>query len=291
MRPFRFGVVSGNATSGAEWVSKARRAEDLGYEILLVPDHIVIGIAPLTALAVAAASTRALRVGSLVLGNDFRHPAWLAKEAATLDLLSNGRFELGLGAGYLPADYAQTGLALDPPGVRVSRLDEALQIVDQLFSDEPVSFAGTHYTVSGLQGRPTPVQRPRPPIFVGGTGKRLLSVAARHADSIGVGFTVWRTEVTDVKPEDIERKVDWIREAAGDRFERLELGYTVFQAVVSDGPPDPSLPNSPHVLAGSVDGIVAEIVRRRERYGFSYVQVMEQQMEAFAPVVARLAGT
>jgi probable F420-dependent oxidoreductase len=291
MRPFRFGVVSGNAASGAEWVSKARRAEDLGYAILLVPDHIVIGIAPLTALAVAAASTTSLRVGSLVLGNDFRHPAWLAKEAATLDLLSDGRFELGLGAGYLPADYAQTGLAFDPPGTRVGRLDEALQIVDQLFSDRPVSFAGAHYTVAGLQGRPTPVQRPRPPIFVGGTGKRLLSVAARRADSIGVGFTVWRTEVTDVKPEDIERKVDWVREAAGDRFERLELGYTVFQAVVSDAPPEASRPTSPHVLAGSVDEIVMEIVRRRERHGFSYVQVMEQQMEAFAPVVARLAGT
>ena len=291
MRPFRFGVVSGTAASGAEWTSKARRAEDLGYAILLVPDHIVVGIAPLTALAVAAASTTSLRVGSLVLGNDFRHPAWLAKEAATLDLLSDGRFELGLGAGYLPADYAQTGLALDKPGTRVSRLDEALQIVDQLFSDQPVTFGGVYYSVSGLQGRPTPVQRPRPPIFVGGTGKRLLSVAARRADSIGVGFTVWRSEVSDVKPEDIEQKVTWIREAAGDRFERLELGYTVFQAAVSDGPPDASLPNSPHVLAGSVDGIVAEIMRRREQHGFSYVQVMEQQMEAFAPVVARLAGT
>jgi probable F420-dependent oxidoreductase len=291
MRPFRFGVVTGTAASATEWVSKARRAEALGYAILLVPDHIVIGIAPLTALAVAAASTTSLRVGSLVLGNDFRHPAWLAKEAATLDLLSDGRFELGLGAGYLPADYAQTGLALDPPGTRIGRLDEALQIVDQLLSDQPVSFVGAHYTISGLRGRPMPMQRPRPPIFVGGTGRRLLSVAARRADSIGVGFTVWRTEVTDVKPEEIERKVDWIRRAAGDRFEHLELGYTVFQAVVSDGLPDPALPDSPHALAGSVDGIVGEIVRRRERYGFSYVQVMEQQMEAFAPVVARLAGS
>ena len=122
-------------------------------------------------------------------------------------------------------------------------------------------------------------------------GKRLLSVAARRADSIGVGFSVWRSEVTDVKPGDIEQKLDWIREAAADRFDHLELGYTVFQAVVSDRPADASLPTSPHVLAGSVDSIVAEIVRRRERYGFSYVQVMEPQMEAFAPVVARLSGT
>jgi probable F420-dependent oxidoreductase len=287
MRPFRFGVVSGNAVSRAEWVAKARKAEDLGYATLLVPDHIVIGLAPLTALAVAAEATSTLRVGSLVLGNDFRHPAWLAKEAATLDLLSDGRFELGMGAGYLPADYAQTGLPFDSPGTRVARLEEALDVVTRLFTDEPVSFAGKHYTVTGLRGRPTPVQRPGPPIFVGGTGKRLLSVAARRADSIGVGFTVWRTEVTAVQPADIERKVGWIRDAAGDRFARLELGYTVFQAVVADA----ELPSSPHVLAGDVERVVAEVVERRERYGFSYVQVMEQQMDAFAPVVARLAGS
>jgi probable F420-dependent oxidoreductase len=291
MRPFRFGVVSGNAASHTEWVSKARRVEDLGFAILLVPDHILVGIAPLTALAVAAASTTTLRVGTLVLGNDFRHPAWLAKEAATLDLLSNGRFELGLGAGYLPADYVQTGLPLDPPGTRVGRLDEALTVIDGLFSDEPVTFSGAHYTVTGLRGRPTPVQRPRPPIFVGGTGRRLLSVAARRADSIGVGFTVWRAEVADVEAAEVEQKVAWIRAAAGDRFARLELGYTVFQTVFTDGAPDASLPRSPHVLTGGVDEIVAEIVRRREQYGFSYVQIMEQQMEAFAPVVARLAGT
>jgi probable F420-dependent oxidoreductase len=291
MRPFRFGVVSGNAVSRAEWVSKARKAEELGYAILLVPDHIVIGVAPLTALAVAAEATSTLRIGSLVLGNDFRHPAWLAKEAATLDLLSDGRFELGMGAGYLPADYTQTGLSFDPPRTRIDRLDEALDIVAQLFTDKAVSFSGTHYTVTGLQGRPPPVQRPHPPIFVGGTGKRLLSVAARRADSIGVGFTVWRTEMAEVKPDEIARKMAWIRDAAQERFEQLEFGYTVFQVVVTDGQSEVSLPRSPHILAGSIDQIAAEIVERRDRYGFSYVQVMEQQMEAFAPVVARLAGT
>jgi len=291
MRPFRFGVVSGNAASRAEWVSKARKAEELGYAILLVPDHIVIGIAPLTALAVAAEATSTLRIGSLVLGNDFRHPAWLAKEAATLDLLSDGRFELGMGAGYLPADYAKTGLPLDPPRTRIDRLDEALDIVTQLFTDKAVSFSGTHYTVTELQGRPPPVQKPHPPIFVGGTGKRLLSVAARRADSIGVGFTIWRTEVAEVRPDDISRKMAWIRDAAQERFEHLEFGYTVFRMVVTEGQSEVSLPESPHVLTGSIGQIAAEIVRRRDRYGFSYVQVMEQQMEAFAPVVARLAGT
>src|SRR5262245_43299677 len=166
VRPFRFGVVGFMAATGAQWVAKARRAEELGYDILLAPDHIMLDLAPLTALAVAAASTTRLRVGTLVLGNDFRHPAWLAKEAATLDLLSDGRFELGLGAGYLPVDYAMTGLPLDPPGTRVERLEEALTVIDGYFSGEPVTFAGKHYTVTGLPGRPAPVQRPRPPIFV-----------------------------------------------------------------------------------------------------------------------------
>jgi probable F420-dependent oxidoreductase len=290
MAPFRFGVVTGNAQSRAEWVTKARRAEELGYETLLVPDHIVIGIAPLTALAIAAEATSSLRVGSLVLCNDFRHPAWVAKEAATLDLLSDGRFELGTGAGYLPADYTQTGMSFEPPATRISRLDEALQIVVRLFTEETLSFSGKHYTIAGLQGRPKPVQRPHPPIFVGGTGKRLLSVAARRADSVGVGFSVWRSEIREVSPEDIAAKVAWIREVAAERFERLELGYTVFRTEVTNGKPDDRLPRSPHVLAGSVDQIVEEISERRERYGFSYVQIMEQQMEAFAPVVARLAG-
>jgi probable F420-dependent oxidoreductase len=289
MRPFRFGVVTGNAQSRTEWVTKARRAEALGYETLLVPDHIVIGIAPLTALAIAAEATSSLRVGSLVLCNDFRHPAWVAKEAATLDLLSDGRFELGTGAGYLPADYNQTGMSFEPPATRISRLDEALEVMVRLFTEETLSFSGKHYTIAGLQGRPKPVQKPYPPIFVGGTGKRLLAVAARRADSVGVGFTVWRSEVRDVSPDDIAAKIAWIREVAGERFERLELGYTVFRTEVTNGKPDDHLPRSPHVLAGSVDQIVEEIGERRERYGFSYVQIMEQQMEAFAPVVARLA--
>jgi probable F420-dependent oxidoreductase len=290
MRPFRFGVVTGNARSRTEWVTKARRAEELGYAIILVPDHIAVGVAPLTALAVAAAATSTLRVGSLVLCNDFRHPAWLAKEAATLDLLSDGRFELGMGAGYLPMDYTQTGIPFDSPRVRVNRLDEALHLMHRVFTEQTVTFTGTHYTVADLQGRPSPVQQPRPPIFVGGTGKRLLSMAARRADSVGIGFTVWRADIADVPPAEIARKVAWLEQAAPDRFDQLELGYTVFQTVVTDGTSAPALPQSPHVLAGSIDQIVEEIAERRERYGFSYVQIMEQQMEAFAPVVARLAG-
>jgi probable F420-dependent oxidoreductase len=289
-RPFRFGVVTGNAQSRAEWVAKARRAEALGYATLLVPDHLVIGIAPMTALAVAAEATASLRIGGLVFCNDYRHPAWLAKEAATLDLLSDGRFELGMGAGYLQAEYAQAGIPFDRPGARVGRLDEALRIMKRLFTEETVTFAGEHYRITGLQGRPKPIQQPHPPIFVGAMGKRLLAVAARHADSIGIGFTVWRSEVTPIEPAEVARKVAWVREAAGERFEALELGYTVFRVMLIDGQAAADAPESPHVLAGSVDQIVEEISTRREQYGFSYIQVMEREMEAFAPVVARLAG-
>jgi alkanesulfonate monooxygenase SsuD/methylene tetrahydromethanopterin reductase-like flavin-dependent oxidoreductase (luciferase family) len=160
----------------------------------------------------------------------------------------------------------------------------------QLLTEEAVSFSGRHYRVEGLPGRPRPVQKPHPPIFVGAMGRRLLAVAARLADSVGVGFSVWRSEVTEVQPDEIVEKIAWIREAAGQRFEQIELGYTVFRTVLTDGTPDPGLPRSPHVLAGTVDQIVEEILARRERYGFSYVQVMEQQMDAFAPVVERLAG-
>lgn len=290
LRPFRFGVVTGNALSHAEWIAKARKAEGLGYATLLVPDHITIGIAPLTALAVAAEATTTLRIGSLVFCNDFRHPAWLAKEAATLDLLSDGRFELGMGAGYLPADYTQTGIPFESPGTRVSRLEEAFRIMEQLFTQETVNFSGAYYTITGMQGKPKPIQKPHPPIYIGCSGKRLISIAAQRADSIGIGFNIWKREVTEVKPEDIAQKIAWVREAAGKRFEHLELGYTVFHITHTNGKTDVSFPPSLHVLDGGIDQIVEEILARRERYGFSYIQVQEWHMETFAPVVARLAG-
>lgn len=289
-RPFRFGVVSVMARSSTDWIANVQKAEALGYSTWLVTDHLYTGIAPLTALGVAAGATTTLRIGSLVFCNDFRHPALLAKEAATLDLLSNGRFELGLGAGYLPADYTQIGLAFEPHGTRVDRLIEALEIMKRLFTEETVNFAGTYYTVTQLQGNPKPVQHPHPPIFLGASGKRLLSLGAQHADSLGIGFSPWKREQIEVTPEEIAQKVAWVREAAGERFAQLELGYTVFQLVLTDGKAGGAPLHSVHVLAGSIEEIVDEIIARREQYGFSYVQVLEQQMEAFAPVVARLAG-
>jgi probable F420-dependent oxidoreductase len=295
-RPFRFGVIAGGARSRAEWVAKARKAEELGYATLLVPDHIAVGIAPLTALAVAAEATTSLRVGSFVCDNDFRHPALLAKEAATLDLLSDGRFELGMGAGYLPDDYTQLGIPFESAGIRVGRLEEALQIVRRLFSEETLSFSGKHYHIAEMQGVPKPVQKPHLPIFLGGRGKRVLSLAARFADSIGFGFAAWDSEATEGTPEDIAQRISWVREAAGERFEQLELGYTIYQLLDMDEKPrgvssqSTSVSPSFHALSGNSDKMIEEIQARRERYGFSYVQVSERHMEAFAPVVARLAG-
>jgi probable F420-dependent oxidoreductase len=303
-RPFRFGVATGSARSHVEWIMRARRAEELGYETLVVADHLTTGLAPLSALAVAAEATTRLRIGSLVFCNDFRHPALLAREAATLDLLSDGRFEFGLGAGYLPDDYTQLGLAFDAPGIRISRLEEAIQLIVRFWTEEAVTFAGTFYTLKEMQGKPKPLQRPYPPLYIGGTAKRILSLAARHADIVGIGFAAWGEQASSVAPETIAQKVAWVREAAGQRFEQLELSFTVFHLVITEsartGVGERSVSPSPkeapsglsafHVLSGSTEQIVELLLARREDYGFSYIQVPDAQMEAFAPVVARLAG-
>ncbi len=294
VRPFRFGVVGGHSPSHSAWVATARRAEELGYSTLVVPDHFETGIAPLTALAVAAEATKTLRVGGLVFCNDFRHPAVLAKEVATLDLLSDGRCEIGLGAGYLAQEYEQAGIPFERPGIRVSRLEEAVQVIKQFFTEEQVNFSGKHYTLAGLQGRPKPLQKPYPPLYIGGSGKRLLSMAAQQADSVGISFTEFSSGLVDVSPATIQQKVDWVRQAAQERLNELEFGYTIYVAQIADDrqptKPGAHLPSTPHVVKGSVKQIIEELLDRRERYGFSYVQVTGKLMETFAPIVAQLAG-
>ncbi len=306
LRPFRFGVASAETASGSAWTEFARRAEALGYATLLVPDHYLNPLPPVPALMAAAAVTTTLRVGCTVFANDFRHPALLAKEAATIDLLSGGRFEFGLGAGWLKDEYDCVGIPFDPPGVRVARMEEGLQVIKGLWGEEPVTFAGAYYTISGLEGTPKPVQQPHPPIYVGGGGKRLLSWAAREADIVGFvsrarpeGGIDW-TEGTE---EALARKVGWVRAAAGDRFAQLELALLFQGSAVTDRPqaaaaelaPDFGL-TAEQVLAssefalGSVDQIVEQLVALRERHGISYLTVVQPQMEAFAPVVARLGG-
>jgi probable F420-dependent oxidoreductase len=311
MRNFRFGVAMGGAESARDWVEKARRAESLGYSTLLLPDHYVSPLATVPALSVAASATSTLRVGSFVFSNDFRHPAMVAKEAATLDLLSDGRFELGLGAGWHGPEYAQAGISFDPPGARVGRLEEAVAIVKGLFGPEPVSFAGEHYRIEGLHGTPSPVQSPHPPILIAGGSKRVLSLAGREADIVGLHFKTFSDgsggDLTSGSNDATAQKIEWVRSAAGDRFDELELNVLIRWFLVTDNPrraavemaSRPSavplspelLLDSPNALFGSVEAMVETLVARREQYGISYIVVVEDDMEAFAPVVSQLSGT
>jgi probable F420-dependent oxidoreductase len=298
------------------WSTTARRAEHLGFSTLLIRDHFVAEpfgdqFAPLIALMAAADATRTLRVGSLVLDNDYRHPVMLAKEAATLDVLSNGRFELGLGAGWAKAEYQQGGIPFDTPGTRISRLEEAVHVIKGLFASEPLTFSGAHYRIDELSAFPKPIQQPHPPIFIGASGKRMLALAAREATTIGImnGDYSSGVGVDDPfkrSPEAMTEKIQWIRQEAGVRFEQIELSMVIGPILTSDRRQGAEhaahqqgwntvLPEDvlemPSIFIGSVEQISEQMEERRESYGFSYYIVSDAEMETCAPIVARLAGT
>jgi len=309
MKPFRFGVNVGRAGSRAAWVEKARTLEDLGYSALTVPDHLTDLLAPMPALVSAAAATQRLRVGTNVLNNDFRHPVLVAREAATVDLLTDGRLQLGLGAGHMQAEYDQVGVRFEAGGTRVERLAEAVAIIKGLLTGEPVTFAGRHYRVTGHTLHPRPVQRPHPPLLIGGNGRRLLTLAAKEADIVGLSGITFRRGGTEPdlsgwRVAGVEARVRLVREAAGDRYDRLELNALVQRVVVTEDrrqaaeelarrwpqlSPDEIL-QSPYVLIGTVDRLVEDLQAHREHWGISYYVIFEPYMDAFAPVVARLAG-
>ena len=308
--PFRFGVQCGHCEGGAAgWAALARKAEELGYATFTMGDHLDAQFSPTVGLMAAAAATSTIRIGALTYANDYHHPVVLAKEAATLDLLSDGRLELGVGAGWMTSDYEQAGIPLDPPGTRIDRLGEALTVMKGLFGDGPVDFRGEHYEIRGLEGTPKPVQRPGPPLLLGGGGRRMLTLAAREADIVGLNFNLHGGRIDasvgpDGTAEHTAEKIAWIREAAGARFDDLELQVRIHLAVITDdrvglaeqlGPgfgltPEAALA-SPHSLAGTVDEIVDELVEQRERFGISYIGLSMSAMEEMAPVVTRLAGT
>ncbi len=309
-RKFRFGVQASNAESASAWRDTARNMEDLGYSTLFVPDHFVdMQLAPMVAISFAAEATERLRVGMLVLGNDYKHPAVTAKEAATVDFLSDGRLELGIGAGWMRTDYDGIGLPYDSAGTRIERLDEALQVVKGCWGDGPFDFEGTHYTIRGYDAQPKPVQRPRPPILVGGGGRKLLQLAGREADIVGINPNLRRGAVTDdaIKSTlaDLTRqKIDWVREGAGDRFDDIELQIRYFLAAITDdalglagslapgfGITGEEALDSGIALVGTVDEVCDRLVQRRDEWGVSFVVVGQDTYEAFGPVVARLAGT
>jgi|SRR5581483_3651261 len=309
-RKFRFGVQISNATSANDWREKARKMEDLGYSTLFMPDHFVgMQLAPMVGISFAAAATEHLRIGMLVLGNDYKHPAVVAKEAATVDLLSDGRLELGLGAGWQRTDYDALGLPYDPAAVRIERLAEAVEIVKGAWAEGPFDFAGRHYTIRGYDAQPKPVQRPHPPVLLGGGGRRMLQLAGRVADIVGINPNLRRGQVTDdaVKSTlaDVTRqKLAWVRQGAGDRFDDVELQIRYFMAAIHDdalglagqlapgfGITAEEAIDSAIALVGTVDEVCGRLVQRREEWGVSYVVLGEDVFEAFAPVVARLAGT
>jgi probable F420-dependent oxidoreductase len=300
-RAFRFGVNS-VTTSREEWQNVARKAEALGYSTLIAQDHFGNQLAPLPALVAAGAVTTTLRLATIVLDNDFRHPAALAKEAATVDVLTDGRLELGLGAGWLRADYDKTGLAFEPAGVRMERLAESIQICKAFFCKaEPVSFSGKHYTLDKLDAWPRPIQQPRPPLMVGGRQRRMLSLAAQQADIVGISLLDQRGPGLP-EPPSFAQKVEWVRSAAGARIDEIEIHVNANVVAVTDDAaavlaeaaartrqtPEQVMA-SPGTLVGSVDAIVGRIRAQRDQYGINYYVVQGRAMESFAPVVARLA--
>jgi len=275
----------------------------------VVADHLTDLVAPMPALASAADATKSLRIGTFVLNNDLRHPVLVAREAAAIDLLSDGRFELGLGAGSIRAEYDEAGLRFDRGATRVERLAEAVAIIKPLLRGERVSFPGRHYRVDGHVIGPPPAQKPHPPLLLGGNGTRLLDLAGREADI--VGFTGISFQAGGARPPDlsawaaaeVDARVRVVREAAGERFSQLELNVLVQRVIVTGNRVAAAeelatrwpqlaaadLLQSPYVLIGTLDEIAEELRERRERWGFSYYVVRD--VDAFAPVVARLAGT
>ena len=304
--PFRFGVQSRSAGPRGPWLETVRRVEALGYDTLMWPDHFVRGFEPVAAMAAAAIATERLRLSGFVFDNDFRHPVVLAMSAGSIDILSDGRLELGIGAGWLKEEYDLSGIPFDPPGVRIARLEEAVHLLKLLLSGERTSFAGEFYTVDGLQIPPAPVQKPWPPLVIGGGSPKILGLAAREADIVGIttrALPDGSKDAADMTAAATARKIDWVREAAGDRFARIELNTicptveitddraAAAERIAADLPVSAAeVLDSPAVLLGTVDQIVATLEERRERYGFSYIVILEPAMEAFAPVVARLAG-
>ncbi|HKT03533.1 MAG TPA: TIGR03621 family F420-dependent LLM class oxidoreductase [Rugosimonospora sp.] len=298
----------------ATWRAEVRRIEDLGFAAVAVSDHFTRGwmMDPIVAMSAAAEATTDLRVLSLVLGNDYRHPAPLHKALATLDVFSGGRVEVGIGAGWMPSDYEAAGLPLDPAPVRVDRLHESVDVLKGLFAGEPLTYHGKHYHISDLDGLPKPVQRPHPPLLIGGGGKRVLELAGAEADIAGIAPSMRAgagtgSAVLDMTGDRVAEKVAAVRagaQAADRDPDALQFQISVVSLNVTDVPAatpwvsslaadvtDPAvLDGSPAVLHGSVGYCVETLQRRREEFGLNYIH-LGGDIRAAAPIVARLAGT
>jgi probable F420-dependent oxidoreductase len=319
-RPFRFGVQTFSANSGKEWRDRARCAEDLGYSALHLADHFLgpgpaleatnhplQELAAVPAMAVAAEATERIRIGCRVFCVDYRQPVMFAKELATLDFFSEGRLEIGLGAGWLQGEYEAANIQFDPAPVRIDRLAETVDLLKALMADGEVNQQGEYVKVSGFEGAPKPVQKPHPPLMIGGGSKRILKLAAEQADIVSFNFNnrsgkIGPEGVLSATAEATKKKAAWVRECAGDRADDLEFEVGAYFTFVTDdaasmakgmggafGLEAEDMLKHPHALMGTPDAICEELLRRREEHGFSYITVGDNVMEAFAPVVAKLS--
>ena len=311
MHPFRFGVQFSKSASGDDYRDTVRRIEDLGYSTVFCPDHFDDQWAPTVALTVAAEATTDLRVATLVYDVDYRHPVVLAKEIATLDLVSGGRVEFGIGAGWMSDDYDTAGIPFDKAGIRIDRMVEAIDVVRGLWSGQPLNFQGEHYVVRDMTGAPSPCRPGGPPIIVGGGGKRVLTEAARRADIVGLNASLRsgsvgpETALSALGERFLERR-NWVEKAAGDRFPHIELQMNTFMTAVTNttseademfegmapmfGITPEQARTIPMVLAGTVEDICDQLHRHRELYGTSYWVIHDGEIDAMAPVVERMRG-
>ena len=308
--PFRFGVNVYEAATREEWIGKAQRIEALGYDCFFVADHVMT-FPPIAGMMAAAAATTTLRIGSNVMGNDFRHPLVLCRELAAVDLLSNGRLVFGLGTGFYRLDYDQFGIPFAPPGVRVSRLEEAIQLIKAAFRDTSFTFEGHYYSVRDFSLTPRPLQAPHPPLLLGGGSPRILALAAREADIVSLNIRTTRDggfDTNSVSPAATAEKIAWVKAAAGERFAELELSLLCNDVVVTDDREGKAhqlseawqgagvsfsaeqILAAPPTLIGTVDEIVEDVQHLRDQYGFSFIVIADSAVEAFSPVVARLSG-
>jgi probable F420-dependent oxidoreductase len=317
-RPFRFAVqMFRGAKTSAELRDLVRRVEDQGYSTLFLADHylgkgpatqrarqVPQYLAPITAMATAAAWTSTLRVGARVFCVDYHVPPVLAKEVATLDMLSDGRVEFGIGAGWSKHEYAAMGLRFGSPGERVTKLQEVVALFKAHCAGDVLDVGGEHATAAGYTGLPLPVQRPHPPIMIGGSKPRVLAFAAREADIVSVNNVDFGVNADGLTPDgEARRRIEWVRDAAGDRFDELDIEASPFFTRVTDdaaaaakeitsaiGLPEEGFVDHPNVLLGSVDEMVDRLEERRDTYGINYVTVQQGEIDIFAPVVERLTG-
>lgn len=313
MRPFHFLADIHEIVSGAELAARARRAEAMGYRSVVLPDHLLGQLSPVVTMATVAAATSTLRMSAFVMNNDLRHPAVLAQDLASIDVLSGGRVDIALGAGWNKPEYDAIGMTFNPTPIRQARLAESIAVLKGLFAGEPFTFAGEHYTISDYAAKPVPAQRPYPPFFIGGGGRATLTLAGREADIVGLSPRIGRGATVDAASLTLaatREKIGWVREAAGDRFESIEFNIypSTWPVTITDDLrgqarkvidglrartgtelSEDEVIDSPHLFIGSIDRLVEKFLQLREELGIS--SVLLGSVGELEQVLERLSGS